>query len=169
MVNMEQKDTMLINGIEFKMANKYATNYREKSPVIGVIQERNEYFNEGDTAIFHHNHFYGNSPYLVENNLFSVPMNKTILCLIKGGDIFPLFGNMICERIEIATPLPVSPEYKKFYHNVYKIKDKGWTTYHNDEIIFTRPHSGYEIVYIYNNIKKSAIKVDSEMVCGVWK
>lgn len=166
-VDMEQKDSMIIGNIEFKMANKYEVNHRIKSPVIGVIQETNRYLRKGDIAIFHHNHFYGNSPYLVEDNLFSVPMNKTVFCLIKEGDLFPVFRNVLCEKIQVKTLLPLPPEQVKFHHNQFVVTDGGWTKFKKGDVIHTFPNSGYDIIYIYNKIDTKITKVDSEMICGL--
>ncbi len=169
-VDMEQKNAMKIGDVVCKTANNFGTNYRERSPVIGVFDEGTEYFDKGDFALFHHNHFYHPSPYYLQDDLYSVPLNKTIFGLLNHNrEMTPLFGNMICKKIPIPTALPLPPDEQKFYNDQYEIVDSGWTIYKTGDIIFTRPHSGYEIVYIFDKEEKRVIKVDSEMVCGILK
>lgn len=169
-VDMEQKNAMNVCGVVIKIANDFATNYREKSPVVGQFAETNKYFNESQVAIFHHNHFYPPSPYHLQDNIFSVPLNKTIFGTLNSlGEMNPAFGNMICEKIQVETTLPLPPEQRKFYNDQYKVINPGWTMYKVGQRIFTRPFSGYEIVYTWDTEERRIIKVDSEMVCGVIK
>lgn len=167
-MDMEQKNSMTLGDITVKMASIYETNYREKSPVVGTIAETNEFLREGQIAVFHHNNFYLPSPYHLYEDLFSVPMGKTIFGVLdENGNINPTFGNMICERIEVETPFPVPPDQKKFHINQYRVLDGGWTVFRKEDTVFTRPHSGYEIIYIWDSMEKRVVKVDSDMVCGV--
>ena len=161
---------MLIGDILFSTAGAWDKNYRERSPVIGTIAETNEYLREGQVAVFHHNNFYLPSPYHLYDDLFSVPMGKTIFgTLDVDGNISPTFGNLICERIELESTLLLPSEEKLYYIDRYLVWDGGWTMFKKGDLVFTRPHSGYEIVYIWGNIEKRVVKVDSEMVCGVAK
>lgn len=166
-VDMNQKSHMELGGIIVQMANLYETNYREKSPVIGVIAETNKFFKEGEIAVFHHNHFYEPSPYFICDDLFSVPLNHTMLGVLgEGGTFKPVFGNMVCEEIEVESTFIIPPEQKTFYKNKYRVIDSGWTDYKPGTIVFTRPYSGYEIVYTFNSVQHRVIKVHESMICG---
>lgn len=167
-VNNSQKEYMDIAGVEVKTVHKYGTNYRERSPVIGVFAETTEHFREGQAAIFHHNHFYLPSPYHLKGDMFSVPVNKTIFgTLDTHGDMTPVMGNIIVGLIPIPTLLPLPPDQQKTYINQYRVINPGWTKYKEGQTIFTRPHSGYEVIYTWEGTEKRIIKVDSDMVCGV--
>jgi hypothetical protein len=76
---------------------------------------------------------------------------------------------MICEKIDIETAIPLPIEQRKKHIDRYSIKNPGWTKYKIAQTIFTRPDSGYEIVYIWQNIENRVVKVDSEMICGILK
>lgn len=169
-VNMEQKNYMKIGSIVLQTANKYATNYREKSPVVGQFVETNQFFREGDIALFHHNHFYHPSPYFLQDDLYSVPMNKTIFGTVDShGEMTPVMGNMICKRIPVETYLPLPSDQQKTHINRYEIVNPGWTKYKAGDIIFTRPHSGYDIIYMWDTEKRVVTKVSEDMVCGIVK
>lgn len=164
---MKQKDTFTIGGITVSTALKYETNYRERSPVVALIVEGNRFIKPGQIGIFHHNHFYPPSPYFVENDLFSVPFNQTVFgVLTDEGAINPMCGNIICERVEIPTPLPVPPEYRKTYLDRAIVLDAGTQPYKKGQLLFHKPSAGYDIVYNYQGIEKRVTKVHADFVVG---
>lgn len=165
--NIEQKQFMQIGDQKFYMATLFEKNYREKSPVLAVAQQNKGIVSRGTVLVCHHNHFYEPSPYFVNDDLFSIPFNHTIFLTIDNeGNPHPVCGNLIVKKVNIPTPLPVPPEDEKQYIDRYIVEDGGYTPYKKGQLIFTKPNSGYEIVYIYNDIEKRVIKVNSEMVLG---
>ena len=169
-VDLSQKDYMNIGGVTVSTAQSFDKNYRNRSPVLGQFAETNKFFREGDLALFHHNHFYQPSPYFVQDDLFSVPMTKAIFCTIdSNGEVSPVMGNLIVELIPVPSSMELPPDMQTTYINRYKIINPGWTTYKKDQIIFTRPHSGYPIVYMWNGQERVTIKVSEDMICGVVK
>ena len=166
-VDLEQKNKMLIDGMEFYTATKFETNYREKSPTIATVVDGNEFVKAGDILLCHHNLFYLPSPYHLYDNLYAIPFSKVLFAKIdKEGNIEPICGNVIVERI--AKKEMFSVEHKT-EDKIYRLIDKGWTTYKNGSILFTRPSAGYDIVYNIDGIEKRITKVDSEQICGVVK
>ena len=169
-VDMDQKDYMEVGGVVVKTALDFDKNYRNRSPVVGQFAESNQYFKEGDLGLFHHNHFYPPSPYFVQDDLFSVPMGKSIFGVLDSyGDVNPVMGNLIVSLISVPSLMELPPDQQTTYTNRYKIINPGWTTYKEGQIIFTRPLAGYEIVYTWNNIEKRVIKVPEEQICGILK
>lgn len=169
-VNMKQKDTFSIGGITVSTALKFETNYRERSPVVGLIVEGNRLIKAGEIGIFHHNHFYQPSPYFVENDLFSVPFNQTVFgVLTPEGTIKPMCGNIICERVEIPTQLPLPPELRKKYVDRAIVFDAGTQPYEKGQLIFHKLHAGYDIVFNYQGIEKRVTKVHADFVVGYIK
>lgn len=165
-----QKNEMIIGGVVMKMATLFESNYREKSPVMATVVEGNEWVQEGDVLLCHHNLFYQPSPYYLYDNLYSIPASNVLFAIIKeDGELTPIYGNMICDRIEIPTILPVPTEEKKTYINRSLVKAPGYTGYQKGQIIFHRPHAGYDIVYIFNGIEKRVTKVHADQVCGILK
>lgn len=166
-VDQRQKETIEIGGVTFSTANKYETNYRYKSPTVATVVEGNDQVRKGDVLLIHHNLCYSNSAHLLEGDLFSVPFTKILFAKVFiSGDVFPICGNLICKEIEEETLLPVPGELKQVYKNRYLVVNPGSTKYKEGDIIFTRPSSGYTIVYNWGGLEKKIVKVDSDMICG---
>lgn len=169
-VNMGQKDTMIIGSVKVRTALLYETNYRQKSPVIAEVVEKNRWLAIGDVILCHHNHFYPPSPYFLQDDLYSIPANHTIFAILsKEGELEPVYGNVIAEKVEIETPLPLPPEQRKYYKDRGRIIHGGWTKFKPGELVFTRPSAPYEIVYIFGDIEKRVTKINSSMICAVVK
>ncbi len=169
-VNMTQKSEMKVGEVSLKMAHNFNTNFREKSPVICKVEEGNEYVREGQVLIAHHNLFYEPSPHLLEGNLFAIPFNKTLFAILHlDGSLSPICGNVLCDRVEIETTLPLPPELRKQYIDRVTVTDGGWTMYKTGDLLFTKPHSYYQIVYTVDGVESQIHKCDSDMVIGVVK
>lgn len=167
-VDMSQKDTMMIGDIRVMMAQKYEVNYREKAPVIAEVVEGNNYLKTGEYLLCHHNHFHGNSPYHLENYLYSIPANHTIFAILHpSGDLSPVYGNVLADKVPVETLLPVPAEYREFHKDRGLILDGGWTAFKPGDLVFTRPSAIYEIVYIFGEIERRICKINSEMICAV--
>lgn len=166
--NMEQKDTMLIGEIKVLMAQKYETNYRYKAPVIAEVVNGNECLKNGQYLLCHHNHFYHPSPYHLQDDLYSIPANHTIFAILhQNGELAPVYGNVLADKVEVETPLPVPAEYRTFHNDRGLILDGGWTEFKPGDLVFTRPSAIYEIVYNFGLIEKRVCKINSEMICAV--
>ena len=83
---MAQKTLMKIGSVEVSMAMNYEANYIVKSPVLAVVVEGNQYLKKDDIIICHHNHFYGDSPYFLQDDLYSIPFNHTIFGVLDDND-----------------------------------------------------------------------------------
>lgn len=169
-VNMEQKETMIIGGITLSTATKFDSNYREKSPTVAEVIEGNNVLKSGDIIVCHHNHFYSPSPYQLEDNLFSIPFNKTIFAKVnKKGKLSAICGNVLGERVIIKNELEVSSEHQKKYIDRILLTDKGWTSYKNGSTVICRPNAPYDIVINWNGEERRITKVDSDMIVGYLK
>jgi len=166
----DQKDTIEIGGNVFTTALNYDSNYRERSPVICKVVEGNEYIKSGDVLLCHHNLFYLPSPYHLYDDLFSIPFSNVLFAKVYSyGELEPICGNMLCDRVDIETAIPLPPEQRKQYIDRVQVTNSGWSNYKEGQLVFTRPHSYYEIVYNYNGQEKRVHKCDSEMVLGYLK
>lgn len=167
-VDPRQKNEFKIGDTVVAAALLFENNYREKSPVAGVIVHGNEYLREGEVALFHHNHFYQPSPYWIGDDLFSVPFNKTIFGVLdESGDINPMCGNIICERVPVEYAMPVPVEEQKTHTDRARVINPGQAPYKEGQLIFHRPSAGYDIVYNWNGYERRVTKVHEEMVIGL--
>lgn len=168
-VNMAQKDAMKIGDIEVKTGLIFETNYREKSPVLAKVEQGNKLIRSGSIIIVHHNHFYPPSPYHLYDNLFSIPTNHTIFATLnQDGSLQAVYGNLLGERVDIETTIPLPPEQRKKYHD-RMVVTHGWGQYSSGKLVFSRPYAPYDIVYNFGGEIKRVTKLNSEMVVGVLK
>lgn len=165
-VDPTQKNEIKMGGITMTAALLFENNYREKSPTIGVVVQGNEFIVPGEVALFHHNHFYLPSPYHIEDDLFSVPFNKTLFGVLdEDGNIAPMCGNILCNRVPVEYAIPVPVEQQKT-HIDRAIVISHHPEYKFGQTIFHRPHAGYDIVYNWFGEERRVTKVHEEMVVG---
>lgn len=166
-VNMGQKNELLVNGVVFRTANRYETNYREKSPVVAQVISGNNILQSGDILLCHHNHFYPPSPYYLYDDLFSIPYNKTIFGVYRGSDYYPVCGNVFGELVDI--PSPIKEGTSKKYKDRIKVTNGGSTGFRPRDLVFTRPSAPYEIVFMVDKEEHRIVKVSEDQICGVAK
>lgn len=167
-VNMAQKNALSIAGVTMKIANLYQTNHREKEPVLGEVVEGNKEIVSGRVIIAHHNTFAPPSPFWLYDDIFSIPYNKTIFgILYPDGNIRPICGNILCERIEIETRIPIPIEQREKHIDRVIVTNPGNTSYKVGQMLFTRPYAFYEIVYNIEGKEFRVHKIHEEMVIGV--
>lgn len=165
--DVTQKNQMVINGVTFKTAPLFDSNFREKSPTIAQVINGNQFVKSGDVIICHHNTFYLPSPFHVENDTFSIPFDKIVFgTLDENGNINPLCGNILCHRIqkkEDNVPL----EFRKKYIDRAVVFNGTGTPYKEGQTILHRLNAGYDIVYNINSIEKRVTKVHESQVVGI--
>lgn len=167
-VNMAQKSTLQVAGVTMKIANVYQTNHREKEPVLGEIIEGNKIVRPGRICIFHHNNFTPPSPFYLYDDLFSVPYNKTVFgILYSDGNIRPLCGNILCNRVWEESAIELPPEQKKQHLDRVMVTNPGDTHYKAGQLLFTRPYAFYEIVYNIDGREFRVHKIHEDNVVGV--
>lgn len=167
-VDMGQKDTILIGGVALSSAIRFEHNYREKSPVLAEVVEGNARLPKGAIICCHHNHFYSPSPYQLEDNLFSIPFNKTIFATLnKNGNLNAVCGNILGKRVKKKSLFHVEPP--EYYVDRLLVNDKGWTSYKNGSTVICRPNAPYDIVYNWKGVEKRITKVSDDMICGYLK
>lgn len=167
-VNMAQKNTLNIAGVTMKIANLFQTNHREKEPILGEVVKGNKVLTTGRIGIFHHNNFAPPSPFHLYDDIFSVPFNKTVFgILYSDGNIRPLCGNILCNRVDIESAIPLPAEQRKQHIDRVVVTNPGDTRYKAGQLLFTRPHAYYEIVYNIDGKEFRVHKIHEEMVVGI--
>lgn len=166
-VDPNQKNEIRIGNLTMTAALLFENNYREKSPTIGVVVQGNDFIVDGEVALFHHNHFHMPSPYHIEGDLFSVPFNKTLFGILdEDGNIAPMCGNVLCQRVPIEYEMPVSMDERKTYIDRAIIISNNHPEYKFGQLIFHRPHAGYDIVYNWFGEERRRTKVHEDMIVG---
>lgn len=166
--NLSQKDEIIINGVSFKSAPLFEKNYREKAPTIAQVVTGNRHLKEGDIILCHHNTFYSPSPFLVEADLFSIPYDKIVFgTLNEKGNISPLNGNIICQRIAIDNRSEIPIQYRNTFIDRAEVLDGRWTPYKKGQTILHKLNAGYDIVYNLEGTEHRVTKVHESQIVGI--
>jgi hypothetical protein len=170
-VVMEQKESITLSGIEFKIMPKFNGNHREKNPVIASVVEGYDKVPRGTFLICHHNCFEGDTnPFQISDNLFSIPFNKSIVfCSIdEQGELTGLLGNVLAERVNPASLLEIPITNRRSYFDRVKILKDGYGFIRGQDVL-TLPYADYQIVYNINGEEKRIIKVHQDEIVATIK
>lgn len=166
--NMAQKNSLIVAGVTMKIANLYQTNHREKEPVLAEVIKGNKEIVASRVIICHHNTFYPPSPYFLYDNLFSIPYGKIIFgILYPDGNIRPMCGTILCDRVWEDSKIQLPPEQRKQHIDRVVVTNPGNTPYQAGQLLFTRPHAYYEIVYNIDGKEFRIHKIHEDNVVGM--
>ena len=183
-----QKEAIQIKGeggkvIELWVGKKFATNHREKNPVICTVVDnasKYDYIKEGDTLLVHHNLLsdWKTNPYCIEydvetgEGLYSFHADKSVFCkLNEDGSVLPVCGNIVAERIAnpIKSILHIPDTVKQEYKDRVKVLSVSPEVegIYPDQVVQILQYADYEICYTWDKKDYSAIKVFSEEIIGI--
>lgn len=163
-----QKSSVLIGNTLFKLAPLYEQNYRVKAPTIATVVEGNELLRKDDILLCHHNLYFLPSPYHLYGDLFSVPFSNVLFAkILEDGELLPICGNILGERIPKKYTIPIPPDQMEKYNDRMIISNSGYTQFKIGQTIFARPSSCYDIIYNWNNEQKIATKISEDMVTAI--
>jgi hypothetical protein len=167
-VNPGQKGEILLGGKRLMTALKFATNYREKSPVMAFVAEAAHGLKVGTPLVVHHNRFHEHSAYLLDEGLFAIPYNESIFFRIdENGDPHSMHHNIICERIPKPEGVLVTPaSLKKNYTDRVRVLSNGYG-YKKGQEIYTKIMADYEVIYNWNGQERRVIKVVSSDIVAI--
>lgn len=170
-VVMEQKESITLSGIEFKIMSKFNGNHREKNPVIATVIEGYSKVPRGTLLVCHHNCFEGEAnPFQISDNLFSIPFNKSIVFFSIGeqGELTGLLGNVLAERVNPVSLLEIPiTDRKSYFDRVTILKDGDG--FEKGQEVLTLPYADYQIIYNFNGEEKRIIKVHQDEIVAILK
>jgi len=169
-VDLEQKGSIRLGGQIFLKVPKFNTNYRDKSPVVAIVECGNSSIQPGTLILTHHNLFQGESIFYLEDDLYSIPFNSSIFATIdSNGDLCSIQGNIIVERIAKKDGLLETPaSYRKNYNDRVIVLSDGEGFKKGDQILTCRM-ADYEMVYNWNGVERRVIKVLKRDIVAVLK
>src|ERR1700744_6148081 len=95
-----QNREVLISGQAFLTQKRYNINYRERNPVIAKVVQGLDNIKTGMSIVCNYSHFEEDSPWHMKSNLFSIPVDNSILGWVaEDGDLHPLCGNVFVTRV----------------------------------------------------------------------
>lgn len=152
-----------------KSGRNYNENFRERNPVIAKVIEGLGEIKTGAWIVCNYNYFEEESPLLLTDNLFSIPVNEEIFALVKDdGSLYPVCGNIFVERVTKETPIEIPNELKRPHTN-RGIISVGAEGFYKNQYVFWLEKADYEIVYQWRGKEFRAIKVHKTEIVGYLK
>jgi hypothetical protein len=165
-VDYGQKEKISISGTEILLAKKYNSNRRESHPVLCTVVSGSKKIPDGRKLLVHHNRFAENSPHHLGDNLYSLSQNNNIYGWIdKDGEVNPLFGNILVERIFFDSGKVIPEHLRKIHNTKFKVAKSNYG-YKKGKFIYCQPFSDYEIVFVFNGSEKRVVKVHKNDIVG---
>lgn len=165
-VDMSQRDEELIGGKMFMTASRYSENFRLKSPAVAKVIEGNSKILTGTTIICNYNHFADGSPYLLYDNIFSIPVDDLILgYLDNNGDFHSLCGHIMIKEIEKESILSLPEDFKKKKVNHGFVEENIGQYKVGDEILWLN-YSNYKVLWKWENIEKTVTVIEISEIIG---
>ena len=182
---LNQKETHSVkcdNGstIELFIGRKYGENTREMNPVVCEVIEIADDVDEvvpGDLIIVHHN-LLVNDASVIESNreeksaTITFMANNMIHAKIdkETGELTPLYGNCIAERIVVSEKsFILSPEQKNEELRFKIISTpKGYDDVAPGDEVICYKLSDYEMVYNFKGSEKRAIRIWKEDILAIY-
>lgn len=178
--DLQQKETLQYGSLRLFIPNKsgHNENAREGYPTCAeIIDGGKSGLKKGDIAVFVHTILENNSSWIEKNDnhvTLTLPYDGSITIygkLDKNGDVVPMFGNLVCKRIEkpsISNIIITPDAYKKtedYKAQVIRVS-KGSDIKVGSTVLYYR-YSDYELVYNVNGEEKRVILVKRQDVVAV--
>jgi hypothetical protein len=182
---VEQKETHRITCndgrvIDLFIGRKYGENSREINPVVCEvlnIGEGVEQVEIGDVLIVHHNMLNNDAAMIEKNSIensvtLSLPADNMIYAKINKltGELFPLFGSCIAERINTTgSSIIIAPD-EKTEETKFKIlaTPPNYDDVKPDDVVLCYKLSDYEMVYHFNGSERRAIRILTDDILAVY-
>ena len=168
-VDLEQKNEVVINNNTLFTGRNYNENFRERNPVLAYVEQGLGEIKKGQWIVCNYSHFDWSSPFLLYDNLFSIPVDEEIFArVLEDGTLSPVCGNVIVTRVKEPSFLEFPPELVKEYHDRGYVANDGMG-YKKGDFIFWLQKSDHEIVYFWNGEERRTIKIFHKEIVGVLK
>lgn len=167
-VDLAQKDKIRIGENTIHTGYRYSQNHREKNPVVAQIIEGTEELPAGKWLVCNFCYFDWSSQYYMYDDLFSIPIDQELFAFIEDdGELIPICGNLLVERITKKTIIDIPDDLKKEYWDRGIIK-KGYGEWQNGQFILWLFAADYGIRYTWNGVEKERIKIHESEIIGFY-
>lgn len=169
-VQMNQREEIAVGNHVLQTGSRYSENFRLKSPAVTEVIEGYGEIEKGMTLICNYNHFSEGSPYLLFDNVFSIPVNELILGrLDKNGDFIAMNGNICIEELENYSKLEIPSDYKMQKVNHGFVAQDAGQYKKGDEILWFN-YSNYKVLWNYLGEERSVTTIEiAEIVANIRK
>lgn len=170
-VDLQQKDRAIVGGNSIFTAYRYSTNYRDKAPVVAQIVEGTKELPSGKWIVCNYCYFDWGSQYHLYDNLFAIPIDQELFAFIEDdGELTPICGNLLVERITKETIIDIPDDLKKEYWDRGTIKKvaRSVVDWLPEQFILWLFAADYGIRYTWNGIERERIKIHESEIIGFY-
>lgn len=170
-VDLQQKDRAMIGGNSICTAYRYSQNHRDRAPVVAQIVEGTEELPAGKWIVCNYGYFDWGSQYHLYDTFFSIPIDQELFAFVEeDGELTPICGNLLVERITKETIIDIPDDLKKEYWDRGLIKITSRGTFHKaGDFILWLFAADYGIRYTWNGVEKEQIKIHESEIIGFYK
>jgi hypothetical protein len=167
-VQMSQREETMVGNTLLQTGSRYSENFRLKSPAVAEVIEGCGEIEAGMTIICNYNHFSEGSPYLLYDNVFSIPVDILIVGrLDESGNLIAMNGNIIVEELENPSKLELPADYKMQKVNHGFVAQDAGEYKKGDEILWFN-YSNYKVLWNYLGEERSVTKIEiAEIIAKV--
>jgi hypothetical protein len=169
-VDPDEKSSFNIGELTVISGKRYNTNFRERNPSLAYVLEGLGEIKKGAYIMTDYNHFGEDSPYLLTDDIYSIPNNESIFVIINNeGEVEKAVnGNLVVELLEVETAYETAEQYKKFHEDRGIVK-KGSGKYKAGDFVLFLWKANMEMSYIWAGIEKRFVRIHSDDIVGVVK
>lgn len=171
-VDLAQKEKAIIGNNTFLTGYRYSINNREKNPVVAQIVEGTKELSAGKWLVCNYCYFDWSSQYHMYDNLFSIPIDQELFAFIEeDGELTPICGNLLVERITKGTIIDIPDDLKKEYWDRGIVKKVPREMFHpaTNQFILWLFAADYGIRYTWNGVERERIKIHESEIIGYYK
>ena len=168
-INLSQKDEVVIGGNTLLTGKGYNDNFRERNPVIALVEVGTKEIPVGCHIVCNYSYFDLESPMAISDTQYSIPVSEEIYAVVNDdGSLTPIMGNVLVERVTKDSVIDLPEELKKPF------MDRGVLLTDTEAIkkgsfIFWLKFSDYEICYTWKGEERRALKIHQTEITGYLK
>jgi hypothetical protein len=164
----KQNASVIVGGKELLTQKRYNDNFRERNPCVGEIIDGIGDLRTGLFIVCNYSHFSDSSPYLLYDDLYSIPVNSSIIGKVgEDGSLSPVCGNVFIKNITKPSLVEIPKDFQKVKVNHGIVEaGEGWV---KGQEIFFYNYSNYEVVYTWKGVEHRCIKIENEEIVGFIK
>lgn len=168
-VDLGQKDSHSVGGVNLFSGKRYNENFREKLPVVAKVIDGIGEIKTGMWLICSYTHFGEDSPFYLYDDLYAIPVNDLIFASIgEDGELTAICGNILVDRVMKESLIDLPDELRKAsYVKGYAASNGGG--YRKGQEIIWLTMSDHEIIYNWKGEERRAVKVELAEIVGFRK
>jgi hypothetical protein len=167
-VDFSQNTESFVGNVLMPTAKRYNENFRERTAVVAKVLDGFGEFKKGTNIVCNYSLLQNDSVHKISESILSINVDELIIAIInEDGSLKGVNTNILVNRVPHETFLEMPEELKKHEKSIGIIAQTG-QGFKCGDIVIWYPMSDYEIVYMWNNIEKRAIKVYEDEIVAVY-